>query len=272
MASVIKADLDELVFRSRNKAYGSYEMRKHINRRTIIGFIAASSFFVLAMATPTIISLLTPKEDEGKATRRKVSYAELSEPPSIDDKKPPPPPPTETPPPPPQKAQVKFIPPTVVKDKEAKPEETIVNVDTFKKSNVDAGVKNVEGDPNALFAIGTDEGAGEGPVEIVEDKEPDPNDFISVEKEPQAVNLDAIKSKIGFPPQAKEAGIGGNVTLRILVDREGNYSKHVVLRQAHPMLTAEILKHIKELKFTPGIQAGKPVKVWVTIPFQFKLL
>jgi periplasmic protein TonB len=272
MASVIKADLDELVFRSRNKAYGSYELRKQISRRTIIGFIAASTFFVLAMATPTIISWLTPKEEEGLVARRKVSYAELSEPPAIDEKKPPPPPPTETPPPPPQKAQVKFIPPTIVKDKEAKPEETIVSVDTFKKSNVDAGVKNVEGDPNALFLVGEADGEGEGPVEIVEDKEPDAFAFNPVEKEPAPVNLDAIKAKIQFPPQAKEAGIGGNVVLRILVDREGNYSKHVVVRTAHPMLTNEVLKYIKDLKFTPGIQAGKPVKVWVTIPFQFKLL
>lgn len=271
MASVIKADLDEIVFKSRNREYGSYALRKQINRRTLIGFIAASSFFITAMAMPAIIAALTPEEEVTAVAKRKISYAELTEPPPIDEKKPPPPPPDATPPPPPQKAQVKFIPPTIVKDEEAKPEETIVSVDTFKKSNVDAGVKNVEGDPNALFLVGDAEGEGEGPVEIVEDKEPTPDDFIAVEKEPAPVNMENIKKAIQYPPSLREAGITGKVILRILVDKEGNYNKHVVVRQAHPAFTTEVVKHLKDLKFTPGIQAGKPIKVWVTIPFDFKM-
>lgn len=272
MATIIKADLDEIVFKTRNRDYGSYQLRRQINRRTLIGFIAASVFFLTAISAPTIIRWLTPAEENIGVAKRKISYAELSEPPAIDEKKAPPPPPTETPPPPPQKAQVKFIPPTVVKDKEAKPEESIINVDTFKKTNVDAGVKNVEGDPNALFLVGDAEGEGEGPVEIVEDKEPSADEFIAVEKEPAPVNMDEIKKRIGFPPAAREAGISGKVILRILVDKEGNYNKHVVVRQAHPMLTTEVLKHVKDLKFTPGIQAGKPIRVWVTIPFDFKII
>ncbi len=272
-ATVLKADLDELVFRARNKEYGSYEMRKKLARSSFTGFIIATVFFIIAMSMPAIISFvqgLMGAEEAAKAAKRQVTYAELSEPPPIDENKPPPPPPEMKLPPPPVKAQVKFVPPEVVKDEKAKPEETIVKIDTFK-TNVDAGKKDVEGDPNAIFLTGDVEGTGDAPTEIVEDKEPAATDFVAVEKDPSPVNMDEFKKAVGYPPMMKEAGIQGKVMLRILVDKEGNYVKHVVLRSPHQMLTKAVEEKVRMIKFVPGIQAGKPIKVWVTLPVDFKL-
>jgi outer membrane biosynthesis protein TonB len=33
----------------------------------------------------------------------------------------------------------------------------------------------------------------------------------------------------------------------------------------------EVRSKAPNLKFTPGLQNGKPVKVWVTVPFNFRL-
>lgn len=270
MTDIIKADLDELVFRARNRDYGSYQLRKNYRRFTVIAFIAGALSFVFLMYLPRIVELL--KSDEEAVTKkRQVTYAELAAPPDINEKDKPPPPPPEKMPPPPVKAQVKFIPPTVVKDEKAKPEETIVNIDTFKKTNVEAGSKTVEGDPNAISLIGEEEGVGDAPVEIREDKEPTATEFIAVEKEPQPVNMDEFRRKVGYPPLAKEAQIQGKVIMRVLVDKDGNYVKHIILRNPHPILTSEVEKNVKMLKFVPAVQAGKPIKVWVNLPVDFKL-
>ncbi len=275
---VIYADLDELVFRNRNKEYGAYLLRKLepkiLRRATLIGVLA----FLIAFSAPKIKNLIEANMPKEEVKKKKITYAELGEPPPINkEEEPPPPPPPQKLPEPPKKASVKFVPPKVVEDEKVEePEETIANVDTLQK--VDPGLENVEGDPDAVEDIdfGDVEGTGDAPVEVKEpekkEEEPNPYEFVLVEKEPAPVNMDDIKQRIGYPPQAKEAGIEGIVTVRVLVDENGNYVKHIVLNSPHPILTKAVEKELPKLKFTPGIQAGKPIKVWVNIPFRFKLM
>ncbi len=99
-----------------------------------------------------------------------------------------------------------------------------------------------------------------------------PNEFVLLEKEPAPLNLNELKRLIGYPRAAMEAEIEGKVILRVLVDERGQYVKHLVIKDAHPYLTNAVTSKISAIRFTPGIQKGKPIKVWVTIPFDFKLL
>ncbi len=103
-------------------------------------------------------------------------------------------------------------------------------------------------------------------------KHPDPFKFIPVEKEPEPVNIDDIKQKIGYPGPATKAGIEGIVVMRVLVNKRGKYVKHIVLSSPHPILTEAVEKQLHKLKFTPAIQSGKRVKVWTNIPFRFSLV
>lgn len=266
MDKPIIANLDDIVFDSRNKEYGAYLLRKNYTRNVRNGFIFGTIGLVLLVSIPFIaswIEQLKPVDDDVK----RLTYAELTEPPPMDENKPPPPPPTEIPPPP-QRAAIKFVIPEPVPDEEAKPEETIVDIDSIKEKNVDTETK--EGTDDG-FDFGAAEGTGNQAVEEKKEEEPDPNAFILVEKEPQPVNLTEIRKNISYPPQAKEAGITGKVILRILVNKEGEYDKHIVVKSPHKLLTDACVEQVKNLKFTPGIQAGKPIKVWVTIPFDFKL-
>ncbi|MCB0842763.1 MAG: energy transducer TonB, partial [Bacteroidetes bacterium] len=86
------------------------------------------------------------------------------------------------------------------------------------------------------------------------------------------VNINDIKKLIGYPQIARDASIQGMVVVRVLVDKNGNYAKHKVTNEVHPILSRAVEEHVNKLKFTPAIQGGKPIKFWVNIPFNFMLI
>jgi len=101
---------------------------------------------------------------------------------------------------------------------------------------------------------------------------PDINQYIVVEEEPKPINMMEIKKRIGYPKEARDSGIQGNVVVRILIDTEGNYRRHVVLNAVHPVLERVVVQHIADLQFEPAIKSDEPIHFWVNVPFSFKLL
>lgn len=107
--------------------------------------------------------------------------------------------------------------------------------------------------------------------EVTEEAE-EPLTFIeygTLEKEPAPINLNEVTSNIGYPELLDNAGIYGKVIFRIEVDEEGGYVKHEVIRSPHPELSQLIEKELPNLRFTPAILQGRPVRSTVTIPFLF---
>lgn len=271
-AEILKPDLDEIVFEHREKRYGAYVLRQLYPKNLTRAFIIGSSLVLLFIAFPLIKKFFESTEEETQ-NLNKLTYAELKDPPPIDKKEEIKPPPEELPPPP-KRASIKFVVPETVKDEEPpKEEQKLANMDSLLKGN--PGLVDQEGSNDVPVDFGTDEGTGDVPVEIKEEpkkeEEPDVNAFVAVEKEPAPVNLDVIKKNIGYPNQAKELGIQGKVIIRILVNKEGKPTKHVVVRSPHSLLTDAVVNQLYNLQFTPGIQAGKPISVWVNIPFDFRL-
>ena len=70
---------------------------------------------------------------------------------------------------------------------------------------------------------------------------------------------------------AKEAGIEGMVVVRVLVDKQGKYEKHMVLKNPHPILTQAVENKLSKLVFKPAIVTGRPADTWVTLPIKFQL-
>jgi TonB family protein len=91
-----------------------------------------------------------------------------------------------------------------------------------------------------------------------------------VEVEPVCVNLDWIKDAMVYPRVAVEAGIEDRVFVKVLVGTDGKVIK-VGSIKGHEAFHDEVMQKAKDLEFTTGLQNGKPVKVWVTVPFKFKL-
>jgi TonB family protein len=97
---------------------------------------------------------------------------------------------------------------------------------------------------------------------------PNPDEFIPLEIKPEMIH----QNPPDYPRDAKKAGITGTVWVKELVDEEGNVIKAIVSKSSGSIsLDDAALKAAFKNKFKPGIQKGRPVKVWVTYPVEFKL-
>jgi TonB family protein len=81
----------------------------------------------------------------------------------------------------------------------------------------------------------------------------------------------SIQKNIRYPEIAKRAGIEGKVFVLAFIDEEGNVTNARVIKGIGAGCDEAALDAVKSVKFIPGMQNGKPVKVQVTIPIQFKL-
>jgi TonB family protein len=101
---------------------------------------------------------------------------------------------------------------------------------------------------------------------------PDINAFVSVEQEARPLNLEEVKPQIGYPPAAVEVEAQGTVVARVLVNAEGEYVDHAIIKEVHPALDSAVAANLPNLAFDPALQNGKPVAFWVNLPFPFKLV
>lgn len=258
----------DVVFSSRNKAYGAYELRRDNSKNTSKALIYAIVFFVLVVSLPTIIAKIKgfiPKADE----KVKITDVVLLPPPPVDQTKKPPPPPPE--PPKPKVDQVRFPPPVVKPDNEVKEKDP----PTVKELAVaDPGQKDQKGDPNQDIRI--DEPVGNSDIKQV--VEEDPNKiFASVENLPEfpggVEKFGAYLSKtIRYPAVDRENGTQGRVILTFVVERDGSLTDIKVSRSLSPGTDAEAVRALKgSPKWKPGIQNGRPVRVQYSVPVSFTL-
>lgn len=91
-----------------------------------------------------------------------------------------------------------------------------------------------------------------------------------VEKPPECVNLQMVNASMEYPPVAREIGKEGTVTVKVLVDTDGKVAQIGGLT-GPDIFYDEVKSKAKNLEFTIGLQNGKPVKVWMTVPFRFRL-
>ena len=117
--------------------------------------------------------------------------------------------------------------------------------------------------------------------------EQDPPDELQVDKMPSAIHTEHPS----YPRIARQEGITGMVWLKLLIGEDGSVKKSKVTKSifsqkeievnlekasstvklAIDSLTLACVKSAGQWKFTPAILKDKPVKVWVVLPFKFKL-
>ena len=96
--------------------------------------------------------------------------------------------------------------------------------------------------------------------------------FVAVDNMPEVIGgLYSIQSKIRYPEIAKRAGIEGKVHVQAFIDENGNVTNAKIIKGIGAGCDEAALDAVKESKFKPGRQRGKPVKVQVSIPIVFKL-
>ena len=108
---------------------------------------------------------------------------------------------------------------------------------------------------------------GEKYVIPVETSDPSPEVFEPIEKYPIPI-LTTIPQ---YPDLPLKAGIEGLVFLKVLITKEGKVKKAILIKTDNELFTQSAIDAAMKWVFTPAIMNGKPVPVWVAIPFRFRL-
>lgn len=244
------------------KSYGAFELKDFISKSTwrayVITMIMVTLLLLLNFALNIFMShtlLMAPL----RMDRRDI-MVDIAPPPTENLEAPPPPPPDVVYQGPAARAGV----PVPVPDADLAPDvKDFANVDEISRASSEGG----NGEDFGGFAdnIKTDEN-----LNVKKEEEPDPDDFIPVEKEPY-VDLAALQKKVQYPEMAKRAQIEGRVTIRVLVGKDGKPKKFRIDDSDNDILNKAASDAVMSSTFPPGIQNGSPVECWVSIPITFKL-
>ncbi len=270
----------DIVFEGKNKEFGAYEMRcgsvKRHNRAMIIVIIALAiilTFLILYMKGV----FATPEEAETVATvdveLTNMDVEDVQEEEDVMEQ-------IDIPEPEPEIQQIEedvkqqllteaVIVDVVDEDKKMQDQEKIKEDDSkISIKNVAEGAEDFTSqDQMKKDVIVVDE-----PVKVEPEKI-----FDAVEQMPTFPGGDAalykfIGDNLVYPAQAAEEGVSGRVTIRFVVERDGTVSQVTVARGKHPALDKEAKRVVSKLpKFIPGKQNGQTVRVFYTLPINFKL-
>ncbi|MEW5993361.1 MAG: TonB family protein [Candidatus Zixiibacteriota bacterium] len=230
--------------------YGAYELKAKYQRNFGLGTLITLAFVLFILLVAWIISVL-PEEEYADAPAVVIkTVADLGPPPSI-AKKPP---------------QVKVSAPQVAAPKVGIPkpvaDDEVIDEDVVIATR-DELAEIVAPDITEL-AQGGDIAVDINP----EDYLPAPDEFVPVEIQPEFI----YQHTPPYPRLAKQAGIEGTVWVKALVDEEGNVIKAILGKSCGTKsLDDAAVEAAYKNKFKPGIQNGRPVKVWVTYPMEFTL-
>ena len=116
----------------------------------------------------------------------------------------------------------------------------------------------------------------DGPLDLppppppAEDEEED--FFVVVETMPSLKGgLADLQRKVQYPEMARRAGIEGRVTVQFIVNERGEVENPRVIRGIGGGCDEAALAAVRQAKFSPGMQRGRPVRVQYSLPIVFKL-
>ena len=130
-----------------------------------------------------------------------------------------------------------------VKKEEAPPEQTLATQKEIKEAVQQQGVEG---------------GVGDAPV------------FVPVEVMPSFIR----QRKPRYPEGARRAGLEGKVFVGVLISETGRAIKAQIMKREpadRKDFDKAAIEAVMRSRYSPGIQNGKPVKVWLMLPIRFVL-
>lgn len=96
--------------------------------------------------------------------------------------------------------------------------------------------------------------------------------FVVVEQMPELIGgMSKLQASVTYPEMARRAGIEGRVTVQFIVNENGEVENAKVVRGIGGGCDEEALKAVKNAKFEPGMQRGRPVRVQYALSINFRL-
>lgn len=94
-----------------------------------------------------------------------------------------------------------------------------------------------------------------------------PVENLKVDKDPEAI--EQVNPK--YTAKALQDKIEGTVWVKMWVDESGNVVEAMIAKSDNDALNEAAIEAGKQWKFKPALLKGKPVAVWITVPFRFKI-
>lgn len=233
--------------------YGSMELKKYVGPNLIRGLIFSVLLHSVVIAAPWIVTLFKGEEeipdrvmvlDPAILKKLKALDPSRKAPPVI--------------------ARPKLARPTVSIPIAVQEEEPQEEIEMMKQEDLQQAIVEEYAD------VGEDLNFDEN-TEIVLEEIPNIDIFIAFEVPPQP--LADFSPQPEYPEMAQKAGVPGKVVAKVYVDKEGYVKKWQIVQVKPENLgfEKEVEKIIDKWRFTPAIQQGNPVGVWIAIPFTFKV-
>ena len=80
-----------------------------------------------------------------------------------------------------------------------------------------------------------------------------------------------VDVKPSYPEVARRARIEGKCILQVVIGVDGSVSQPTVLSASNPMFSQPAIDAVLQWKYTPALQNGKPVAIYLTVRVDFTL-
>ncbi len=267
---ILAADVLDIIFDGKNKAYGAYQLRK-LYKKTLTRALAITGGVLLLVLGGSVLANIFSDNDSNRRLEMLVTIMTQVKKDDV-------PPPTLPPPlPPPAQPkmdfkQVRFTPPVITPDEEVTPDEIINDIEP------DAAISNknvMSNNTNPIVQAPIDE----TDTKIVEIKKPDAENtiFTSVQIEAafpggQDAWLNYLRNTLNAGTPIDNGASAGKYTVivKFVVSKDGSVSDVKCENDPGFGMCAEAERVIKKTKnWTPAIQNGQHVNAYRRQPITF---
>lgn len=270
----------DLIFEGKNKEFGAYQLRNQSIRRHNMAMLSVVVVIIVALLLSLLIGSFERAEETVTIDNEQV-MASVDTTQDEEDE------PEDEPDMPYEEPEVEEVLPEEVLNTVKVTELAIVEDDQVNKEDEIKTQDELKETANAFGQTDFNEGTDDVTVVreikdevVVEEKKPAPAPeqiFTAVEESPKfpggdKAMYDFLSRNIRYPEMAAQNNIQGRVTVQFVVEKDGSIGEVKVVRGKDPDLDKEAVRVVKSMpKFIPGKMNGQAVRVWYTLPINFKL-
>ena len=272
---ILQADVLDILFDNRNKAYGAYELRKNYHKRLKKSMMIVTTLLLITVSAPIVASMFDKPividlpNDEPRIIKNVEVIIPKEPEPKVPEAKPLKP--TDP---------VNTIANTTPIIEEAN-EVNDADLPPTKEALKDAvsGIENKEGEGTEVLDLPNND--GEGTAVIPQEPAPNDNeifDDVDVSQMPEFPGgeeelMRYLAQNIQYPKQALDGNTEGRVLIGFVVNKEGEIDDVKVLRSIGDGCDEEAVRVIHKMpKWKPGKNNGKLVNVFYNLPVTFQLM
>lgn len=272
---ILQADVLDILFDNRNKAYGAYELRKNYHKRLKKSMMIVATLLLITVSAPIVASMFDKPividlpNDEPRIIKNVEVIIPKEPEPKVPEAKPlKPTDPVNT---------IANTTPII----ELANEVNDADLPPTKEALKDAvsGIENKEGEGTEVLDLPNND--GEGTAIIPQEPAPNDNeifDDVDVSQMPEFPGgeeelMRYLAQNIQYPKQALDGNTEGRVLIGFVVNKEGEIDDVKVLRSIGDGCDEEAVRVIHKMpKWKPGKNNGKLVNVFYNLPVTFQLM